>query len=55
MPAQRHCAHPVMLVVISTETGVHLTIGYAEPVTSAETAHRFADAYLAELYDLAAD
>ncbi len=55
MPAQRHCAHPVMLVAITTETGVHLTIGYAEPVTSAETAHRFADAYLAALYDLAAD
>lgn len=55
MPAQRHCAHPVMLVAITTTSGVHLTIGYAEPVTATETAHRFADAYLAALYDLAAD
>ncbi len=53
MPAQRHGAHPLMVVIITTTTGAHLTVGYAEPLTSADTAANFADLYVAELRSLA--
>ncbi len=53
MPSQNHGIHPVMVAVVSTQTGICLTFGYSEPMQDRATVEGFADCYLDALDTLA--
>jgi hypothetical protein len=53
MPSQNHGIHPMLVTVVSTSHGTCLSFGYAEPLTSRDSALAFANRFVEALNELA--